>query len=107
MPKTIMMVSISLIGFFLFCLSAVFADDVLVVKGSTTVLPIAQAAAQIYMKDHPGASITVSGIGSGDGIKELINKTTDIARFIAQYKKRRGSSGAGKGCSFYALSYSH
>ncbi len=87
MPKTIMMVSISLIGFFLFCSSAVIADDVLVVKGSTTVLPIAQAAAQIYMKDHPGASITVSGIGSGDGIQELINKTTDIADSSRNIKK--------------------
>lgn len=100
MPKTIMMVSISLIGFFLFCLSPVFADDVLVVKGSTTVLPIAQAAAQIYMKDHPGASITVSGIGSGDGIKELINKTTDIANSSRNIKKEEEVLAREKGVHF-------
>lgn len=100
MPKTIMMVSISLIGFFLFCLSPVFADDVLVVKGSTTVLPIAQAAAQIYMKDHPGASITVSGIGSGDGIQELINKTTDIADSSRNIKKEEEILAREKGVHF-------
>ena len=48
-------------------------------KGSTTVFPIAQAAAEVFMKSHPGVNITVSGTGSGDGIAALIDKTTDIA----------------------------
>jgi len=64
---------------FFCCLPPALAADTLVVKGSTTVLPIAQAAAQMYMQEHPGVIVTVSGTGSGDGIKELIDRTTDIA----------------------------
>jgi phosphate transport system substrate-binding protein len=53
--------------------------------GSTTVLPIAQKAAESYMKEHPDVTISVSGGGSGNGIKAIIDGTTDIAnssRFI-------------------------
>jgi phosphate transport system substrate-binding protein len=55
------------------------------IKGSTTVLPIAQKVAEAYMKEHPDVKITISGGGSGNGIKALIDGTTDIAdssRFI-------------------------
>lgn len=55
------------------------------IDGSTTVLPIAQKAAEAYMKEHPQVSISVSGGGSGNGIKAIIDGTTDIAdssRFI-------------------------
>jgi phosphate transport system substrate-binding protein len=55
------------------------AAENLVIKGSTTVLPIAQAAAEAFMKKNPGANVSISGGGSGDGIKALIDKTTDIA----------------------------
>jgi phosphate transport system substrate-binding protein len=61
-----------------------FAGD-LVVKGSTTVLPIAQAAAEKYMESNADCKITVSGGGSGNGIKAIIDGSTDIAdasRFI-------------------------
>jgi phosphate transport system substrate-binding protein len=57
----------------------------IVIKGSTTVLPIAQKAAEAYMKQNPDVKITVSGGGSGNGIKALIDGSTDIAdssRFI-------------------------
>ena len=57
---------------------AVAAENV-VIKGSTTVLPIAQAALEAYMKAHPGVNISLSAGGSGDGIKALIDKSTDIA----------------------------
>lgn len=55
------------------------------VDGSTTVLPIAQKITESYMKEHPEVNISVSGGGSGNGIKALIDGTTDIAnssRFI-------------------------
>jgi phosphate transport system substrate-binding protein len=57
----------------------------LVIKGSTTVLPIAQKVAEAYMKQNPDVKISLSGGGSGNGIKALIDGTTDIAdssRFI-------------------------
>lgn len=55
------------------------------VTGSTTVLPIAQKIAEAYMSQNPGVEIDISGGGSGEGIKALIDGTTDIAdssRFI-------------------------
>jgi phosphate transport system substrate-binding protein len=57
----------------------------IVIKGSTTVLPIAQKVAEAYMKENPEVSISISGGGSGNGIKAIIDGTTDIAdssRFI-------------------------
>src|SRR5208337_4260363 len=57
----------------------------LTINGSTTVLPIAQKVAEAYMKANPTVKISVSGGGSGNGIKALIDGTTDIAdssRFI-------------------------
>ena len=56
-----------------------FSVDGVVIKGSTTVLPIAQAAVDAYMKLHPGVQLSLSGGGSGDGIKALIDSSTDIA----------------------------
>lgn len=67
-----------------FTTNAVWAGKV-EIKGSTTVLPVAQKVAEAYMKEHPGVDITISGGGSGNGIKALIDGSTDIAdssRFI-------------------------
>ncbi|SMG33382.1 phosphate ABC transporter substrate-binding protein [Dethiosulfovibrio salsuginis] len=61
-----------------------FANN-LVLNGSTTVLPIAQSAAEKFMEANPDVSVTVSGGGSGNGIKAIIDGTTDVAnasRFI-------------------------
>ncbi len=57
----------------------------LVIKGSTTVLPISQIAIEAYMKAHPDVNISLSGGGSSNGIKAIIDGSTDIAnasRFI-------------------------
>jgi phosphate transport system substrate-binding protein len=57
----------------------------LVINGSTTVLPIALKVAEAYMKENPEVRISISGGGSGNGIKALIDGMTDIAdssRFI-------------------------
>jgi len=61
--------------------------DAIRINGSTTVLPIAQKASEAFMKEHPDVAISVSGGGSGNGIKALIDGTTDIAdssRFIKE-----------------------
>ena len=55
------------------------------IKGSTTVLPIAQKVAEAFMKEYGDIKISISGGGSGNGIKAIIDGTTDIAdssRFI-------------------------
>jgi phosphate transport system substrate-binding protein len=69
-----------------FSTNLVLAGNI-VIKGSTTVLPIAQKVAEVYMKEHPNVKISISGGGSGNGIKALIDGSTDIAdssRFIKQ-----------------------
>jgi phosphate transport system substrate-binding protein len=67
-----------------FGISTALAGNI-VIKGSTTVLPIAQKVAEAYMKQNPDVKISISGGGSGNGIKALIDGSTDIAdssRFI-------------------------
>jgi phosphate transport system substrate-binding protein len=48
------------------------------VSGSTTVLPIAQKAAEAYMAAHPDADIQISGGGSGVGVQQIGEKKVDI-----------------------------
>ena len=66
-------------------------------NGSTTVLPIAQKTAEAYMKEHPDAKISISGGGSGNGIKALIDKTTDIANSSRAIKKDEMEQAKAKG----------
>jgi phosphate transport system substrate-binding protein len=79
----------TVLGLTVFCLMAgsVFAVEPIVIKGSTTVLPIAQAALEAYMKKNPGVQISLSGGGSGEGIKALLDKTTNIANSSREIKK--------------------
>lgn len=51
----------------------------LVLKGSDTMVILAQAWAEAFMKRHPQVSVSVTGGGSGTGIAALINGTTDLA----------------------------
>ncbi|KAF1077962.1 phosphate ABC transporter substrate-binding protein [Methanogenium sp. MK-MG] len=48
------------------------------VTGSTTVLPLAQLAAEAYMDTHPEADIRVSGGGSSVGVKAVGEGTAEI-----------------------------
>lgn len=49
------------------------------IKGSDTVLPLAQKEAEELMKTNSDVSVTVVGGGSGVGITAMIDGTTDIA----------------------------
>ncbi|MBC7329161.1 PstS family phosphate ABC transporter substrate-binding protein [bacterium] len=51
----------------------------LVIKGSDTLLPLAQAWAEEFMRRHPDVSVSVTGGGSGVGIAALLDGTCDIA----------------------------
>jgi len=55
-----------------------FSQAKITVKGSDTMVILAQKWAELYMKSNPAASIQVTGGGSGVGITALINGTTDI-----------------------------
>ncbi len=77
--KTKKSVLLSLLALALIVGAAFMATSKITVKGSDTLVILAQRWAEIYMKDHPETSIQVTGGGSGVGIAALINGTTDIA----------------------------
>jgi phosphate transport system substrate-binding protein len=66
-------IAIALIGF-----AFMPAPKKITVKGSDTMVILAQKWAEVYMKSHPTAVIQVTGGGSGVGISALINGATDI-----------------------------
>jgi phosphate transport system substrate-binding protein len=73
-----------------------YAED-LKIDGSTTVLPIAQKGAEVFMKKNPSAKVFVSGSGSGTGIKALIDGTTNIATSSRAAKDKEEASAKEKG----------
>jgi phosphate transport system substrate-binding protein len=68
----------------------------IVIEGSTTVLPIAQRAAEEFMDKNPSADITVRGGGSGVGINSLIDGTCDIATSSREIKDSELKAAASK-----------
>jgi phosphate transport system substrate-binding protein len=87
------------LGLLMLCLTAgaAVAAESIVIKGSTTVLPIAQGTLEAYMKANPGVQMSLSGGGSGEGIKALIDKTTDIANSSREIKKEEVALAETKG----------
>ena len=59
-------------------INAVNAQNISI-KGSDTMLQLAQGWAQAYMNAHSGSTVTVTGGGSSTGIAALINGSCDIA----------------------------
>jgi phosphate transport system substrate-binding protein len=49
------------------------------IKGSDTMVILAQKWAEVYMSKNPATAIQVTGGGSGVGLSALINGSTDIA----------------------------
>jgi len=56
------------------------------VKGSDTLVILAQKWAEVYMGEHPEAKIQVTGGGSGTGFAALQNRTTDICNASRKIK---------------------
>lgn len=61
------------------------ASSKVTVKGSTTVLPITQKAAEDFYDKHK-IGVSISGSGSGNGIKALLDGSTDIAMASREMK---------------------
>lgn len=69
------------------CKQKVTAEKVTItVKGSDTMVNLAQKWAEVYMTKNPNVSIQVTGGGSGTGIAALLNKTTDLANASREIK---------------------
>ena len=79
---TILVILLALVG-----LAFAPAPDRITVKGSDTLVILAQKWAEVYMKENPETVIQVTGGGSGVGISALINGSTDIANASRKMKR--------------------
>jgi phosphate transport system substrate-binding protein len=62
------------------------AQTVISVKGSDTMVNLAQKWAEVYMQKNPSISIQVTGGGSGTGIAALLNGTVNLANASRELK---------------------
>jgi len=67
-----------LISFVILMFGPMAFAETITIKGSTTVLPIAQACAEEFMNQHSSVDISVQGGGSGVGIASVVDGTADI-----------------------------
>lgn len=77
MKKTL---AVMMVFFLSMCLGSSALAGQLTIKGSTTVLPITQEVGEAFMKQYPDINLSISGGGSGNGIKAMIDGTTNIAQ---------------------------
>ena len=75
---------------------SMFAAGDLVMNGSTTVLPFAQSSSEAFMKQNPDVRISVSGGGSGNGAKGLIDGMVQIAMMSREMKDAEIANAKGK-----------
>ncbi len=78
-----------------------FAEKI-VIEGSTTVFPIAQKAAEVFMQKNKNAEISVRGGGSGVGIASLIDGSCDIATASRAAKDSEIDKAVARGVSLKA-----
>jgi len=76
-------------------------DNRLTIAGSTTVLPIAQAAAETYMDMHPDVNISVRGGGSSVGIASIMAGTADIGDASRHAKTKELAAARENGIKLY------
>lgn len=74
--------------------------SVISIKGSDTMVNLAQKWAEVYMNMNKNISIQVTGGGSGTGIAALINGTTDIATSSRELKPKEIDLAKSKNVSY-------
>jgi phosphate transport system substrate-binding protein len=91
--QILFLVTIALVAAFVASCAAPPAEKQNVnLKGSDTMLQLGQRWAEVFMKDHPDATIQVTGGGSGTGIAALINGTTQICQSSRPIKAEEKAS---------------
>lgn len=72
-------------------------QTVISIKGSDTMVNLAQKWAEVYMQNNPDISIQVTGGGSGTGVAALLNGTTDLANSSRELKSSELETAQQKG----------
>src|SRR4030042_4485910 len=83
---TLILLALSILGIGL--QEVALAGNNITIKGSTTVLPIAQITAEVFMERHPDAKISVQGGGSGIGVTGIIDGTCRIGDSFRSMKEK-------------------
>ncbi|MDL2207088.1 phosphate ABC transporter substrate-binding protein, partial [Desulfovibrio sp. OttesenSCG-928-M16] len=81
----------------LFISSHALAAQEIIISGSTTVLPVMQKAGEAFMAANPDITLSISGGGSGSGIKALNEGLCQIAMSSRDIKKSEVELGAKNG----------
>jgi phosphate transport system substrate-binding protein len=69
------------------------AQTELTVTGSTTILPIAEVAAEMFHERHANLQVLVAGVGSSAGIESVLKGTSDIGTSSRDLKPEEKSLG--------------
>jgi phosphate transport system substrate-binding protein len=75
------------------CVRRSSASQQLTVTGSTTILPIAESAAELYDEANPGTRVLVAGVGSSAGIESVSQGSSDIGTSSRDLKDAEKSLG--------------
>ncbi len=105
--KTLLIGSAAVIAASLFTGCSREKGNKVVIKGSTTVLPITQKTAEAYRKINSNVSITIEGSGSGNGIKAIIDGTCDIANSSRSMTEKEIKSAEEKGKSIKEITVAY
>ncbi len=87
---------LALVALFALMAGTAFAGSV-EIKGSTTVLPLMQKVTDYFQAHHPDIAISLSGGGSSNGAKALIDGTCDIAMMSRDMKDKEVKAAADNG----------
>ncbi|RQD82342.1 PstS family phosphate ABC transporter substrate-binding protein [Methanosalsum natronophilum] len=88
-----LIISLSFVG----CLERPDKEKMVLIKGSDTVLPLTQYAAEEFMLRNPDFTVTVIGGGSGVGIAALIDDEIEIAMSSRQMSSSELDNARNKG----------
>ncbi|MCC6697589.1 MAG: phosphate ABC transporter substrate-binding protein [Candidatus Hydrogenedentes bacterium] len=78
-------------------------SSAITIKGSDTMLHLVTAWADAYMKSHAGATVSVTGGGSGTGIASLLNGTTSICASSRDVNEEEQKLAAQKGLTLHPI----
>ncbi|GAB3235091.1 hypothetical protein GCM10027447_32640 [Glycomyces halotolerans] len=74
-----------------------------VADGSSTVAPLGEAAAELFMGENPGVQVTVGTSGTGGGFEKFCNGETDISEASRDIKDEEAQLCADNGIEFTRL----
>ncbi|MBF0318808.1 MAG: phosphate ABC transporter substrate-binding protein [Nitrospirae bacterium] len=105
--KSLQTAVVFIVMLFVLNVSLSHAEESLRIDGSTTVLPIAQKAAEEFNKKNPNIKVFVSGSGSGNGIKAIMDGTTEIATSSREAKEKEVAAAKAKGIDMKPFIVAH